>query len=204
VRLLFIFFVVSGLVTACGMEQGFPNSGSIGGSTEVLDYTQENYPLVDVVKSSVNDQDVTRVFKAEGATIENVASQIQDNVSIEPVEVSEKIDDKQILVYDNYFVTMTVDPENSSNTLIEVANYGFVRDNYQPSFFNGLLVGWVLNEILDVDDWGKKQQNRCKYSQGGCYGGYSVTGKGYKGPVGQPSLRGGSSSVRGGGPGTGK
>ncbi len=201
VRRMFSLVIIMALLSACGMDRGM--SGGMG-TGEVLDYIQATYPLVDVVKSSANQQDVTRVFKAEDSTIEEAASQILSNINSEPVEVSEKKDDKQVIVYDDFFVTLTTDPENTANTLVEVATYGFVRDNYRPSFFNGLMTGYILSSLLDVDDWGKRQNSRCLNSPGGCYGSYSSNGKGYKGPIGQPSLRGGSSSVRGGGPGTGK
>jgi hypothetical protein len=206
------FVIVLFLVlSACGVDRGMPFPESItSGSLEEgmfhnpLDLAEATYPLIDVVKSGANQQDVSRVFAVEGKSIELVASYIQEHVVSQPIEVSEKKDQKQVIVYDQYFVTLTSDPKNDETTLVEIANYGFVRDNYQPNFFNGLLVWWLLDDLLDVDDWKNKQQKRCQDSIGGCYGSYGSTGFGYKGPVGQPSLRGGSSSVRGGGPGTGK
>ncbi|MFZ3590695.1 DUF4247 domain-containing protein [Bacillus sp. DJP31] len=200
-RRLFFLVILLALLSACGTDRGI--SGGTG-KGEVLDYIQATYPLVDVVKSSSDQRDVTRIFNAEGSSIEEVTSKIQSGIKSEPVEVSERTNEKQVIVYDDFFVTMTTDPENKENTLVEVATYGFVRDNYQPSFFNGLMAGYLLSSLLDVDDWGRKQNSRCLNSPGGCYGGYIGSGKGYKGPVGQPFLRGGSSSVRGGGPGTGK
>ncbi|MBM7660548.1 hypothetical protein JOC85_001320 [Bacillus mesophilus] len=209
-RIGFIIIIFS-LLSACGVDRGMPLSESItSGSLEKgmfhdpLDLAEATYPLMDVVKSGTNQQDVSRVFAVEGQSIELVSSHIQDHVVSQPIEVSEVKDQKQVIVYDQYFVTLTRDPDNTETTLVEIANYGFVRDNYQPNFFNGLLVWWLLDDLLDVDDWKNKQQKRCQNSIGGCYGSYGGTGPGYKGPIGQPSLRGGSSSVRGGGPGTGK
>lgn len=197
VRQLISLLILMVILSACGMERGIANS-------DILDYTEANYPLMDVVKSSSNQQDVTRIYKAEGLTIDEVATQLLSNLPSKPNEITEKVEDKQVLVYDKFFVTLTPESDNSKNTLVEVATYGFVRDNYQPSFFNGLMLGYMISNILDVDDWGKRQNSRCLQSPGGCYGGYYQSGKGYKGPIGQPSLRGGTSSVRGGGPGTGK
>lgn len=217
-RRLFVVITIITLLSACGLDRGMPNptfedntttqsgtqNGDASSSKGVLNYVERTFPLIDVVKSSANQQDVTRIFKAENKSIDEVAKNLLDNVKEKPIEVSENTGEKQVIVYDQFFATLTKDPEYEANTFVEVATYGFVRDNYQPNFFNGLLVWWVLDEILDVDDWGKKQKQRCLNSPGGCYSTYYGSGKGFKGPVGQPSLRGGSSNVRGGGPGTGK
>jgi hypothetical protein len=197
------------LLSACGLDRGMPFSDPSGSLEEgmygdPLELAEATYPLIDVVKSGTNQQDVSRVFAVEGESIDIVASHIEEHVASQPVEVSENKDQKKVIVYDQHFVTLTSDPKKPATTLVEIANYGFVRDNYQPDFFDGLLVWWLLDQILDVDDWKKKQQKRCENSTGGCYSSYGGTGAGYKGPVGVPSLRGGSSSVRGGGPGTGK
>ncbi len=182
------------------------SSGSLEGGLfhTPLDLAHATYPLIDVVKSSSDQHDTSMVFKAEGESIDTVAQFIQGHVAIEPVEVSETKDKKKIIIYEDHFVTMTEDPEDPASTLVEVATYGFVRDNYQPNFFSGFFLWYLLDDVLDVDDWNKKQKKRCDSSTGGCYGSYGGSGGGYKGPIGQPSLRGGSSSVRGGGPGTGK
>ncbi|WP_456278009.1 DUF4247 domain-containing protein [Bacillus sp. AK128] len=199
------------LLSACGMDRGIPGTEIVtGGSLEegmyhsALELADAKYPFVDMVKSGSNQQDVSRVYAVEGESIDEVASYIEGHVVSQPIEVSETKDQKKVIVYEQHFVTLTADPENATTTLIEIADYGFVRDNYQPDFFDGLLVLWLLDEVLDVDDWKKKQKQRCDQSTGGCYGSYGGSGGGYKGPIGQPSLRGGSSSVRGGGPGTGK
>jgi hypothetical protein len=223
-QLLIVFSFIL-VLSACGMERGIPSpviednqttqSESSNGNTtnlspnkrgtnDVSVYVESTYPLIDVVKSSANQQDVTRIFQVENKSIEEVAKELLEAVTKQPIEISENTGNKQVLVYERYFATLTTAPGNEANTLIEIATYGFVRDNYQPDFFDGLLVWWFLDEVLDVDDWGKKQKRRCASSPGGCYGTYGSSGKGFKGPVGQPSLRGGSSNVRGGGPGTGK
>ena len=173
------------LLSACGITK------------DIQEIVEDRYQLEDVIESSVDSGDVSKVYTADKDLV-SVASYLQDQ--IKPNEVSEVKEGKQILVYDDYIVTLSEGED--SNTLVEVATVGFVRDNYQPSFFDGLLAYYILDEILDVDDWGKKQKNRCKSSSGNCYGGYSATGGAYKGPTNTPSFRG--SSSRGGGPGTGK
>jgi hypothetical protein len=167
------------------------------GATNISDRISEKYPLDDVVKSSTNADDTARVFLAKDQSISEVSSSIQKEVK--PENSSEIKDKKQVLVYDEYFVTLTEDEENPENTVIEVATTGFVRDNYRPSFFDGLLAYYILDNIFDVDDWGRKQSKRCG---GSCYGGYSKSGGHYKGPTIPSTFRG--SGNRGGGPGTGK
>lgn len=175
------------LVSACGITK------------DIQEIVADRYQLEDVVESSVDKGDVSRIYQAEGKDIPSVSSYLQEQ--IKPNEVSELKQGKQILVYDDYIVSL-LEGDDESNTLVEVATTGFVRDNYQPSFFDGLLAYYILDEILDVDDWGKRQKARCKNSLGNCYGGYSTTGGTYKGPSTTPSFRG--SGSRGGGPGTGK
>lgn len=87
--------------------------------------------------------------------------------------------------------------------MVEISTYDFVRNHYSPDFFDGLLVLWLLDEVLDVDDWGKKQRNKCSSNQADCYRGYGSSGGTFK-TGGTSTVRGGTSSVRGGGPGTGK
>jgi hypothetical protein len=172
-----------------------------GCSTNAQNIVSEQYPLQDVVKSSTDANDVARVYVAEGKSIDEVAKNLQSKKA--PQEISQKQGSKQVLVYDDYFVTLTQDESNPNNTLVEVASYGFVRDNYQPDFFDGLLAYWFLDKIFGVPDWRDQQRKRCFDARGGdCYGGYNRSGGRYKGPQTPPTFRG--SPVRGGGPGTGK
>ncbi|WP_078547664.1 DUF4247 domain-containing protein [Litchfieldia alkalitelluris] len=167
----------------------------------VADYIYNEYTLYDTVNDATDTANFSEIYLAENQTIENVSDNI---VSFEqPNEISEVKDGKQVLIYDELFVIITEDKDNSLNSNIEVANHDFVRNNYSPSFFNGLFLLWVLDDVLDVDDWGKKRQVQCKQNPDYCYGGYGSSG-GYKGINKTPTVRGGSSTVRGGGPGAGK
>ncbi|TLS39120.1 DUF4247 domain-containing protein [Pseudalkalibacillus caeni] len=183
---LLVAFVL--LLAGCGITQ------------DIREIIADRYTLEDTVKSSVDSNDAARIYAAEGKTIDDVSTYLQEQ--IKPNNASEKKDGKQILVYDETFVTLTEDEENPDDTLIEVASTGFVRDNYQPGFFNGFIAYYILDEILDVDDWGKRQKQRCLQSGGNCYKGYNSSRGAYKGPSVPPSFRG--SGSRGGGPGTGK
>lgn len=171
--------------------------GNFGQSIrEIID---EKYALQDTVKSSTDPDDTAFVYVAQNKTIDEVSDGIQKEMS--PERTSDKNEGKQVLVYDQSFVTLMKDEENPDNVLIEVADYQFVRDNYQPSFFQGLFALYVLNDLFDVDDWGKRQKSRCVAAASGCYGGYVGSGGRYKGPTRPPTFR---NSLRGGGPGAGK
>jgi hypothetical protein len=197
-RFLPLLLSVTLLLTACGSNAG---SGSLF-QEGIAEFIHDEYVIYDTVSSATNGDNFSEIYIAENQSIEEVASNISDHSK--PVEKSEMKDDKQVLVYDNLFVILTKDEEDSANTYIEVANDEFVRNNYSPSFFNGLLLLWVLDDLLDVDDWGKKQRLKCQRNPNSCYGGYGVSGGSFKGLNKTPTIRGGTSSVRGGGPGSGK
>jgi hypothetical protein len=170
------------------------------GMNSILDIISDKYPLADVVESSTNSKDTARVFAAENQDLSEVSSLIQSEKK--PDNVSEAKDDKQVLIYDDYFVTLTKDEEDSNDTIIEVASHGFVRDNYSPDFFDGLIAYYILSNLFNVNDWSNRQSNRCINAAGDCYKGYNASGGAYKGPARPSSFRG--SLNRGGGPGAGK
>lgn len=199
--LLFVMLSLVLILSACGSGV----QGSTGGTLfkdGIAEYIQTTYMLQDVVSSQEGSAEISEIYIAENQSIEKVASDLQNYEN--PREISEKKDNKQVLVYDNLFVILTNDPDHPENTMVEVSDYEFVRNHYNPSFFDGLLVLWVLDEILDVDDWGKKQRKKCSNNNDNCYGGYGSSGGLFKTPGTSSTVRGGTSSVRGGGPGTGK
>ena len=52
------------------------------------------------------------------------------------------------LVYSDKMYNLQKDKEKPSDTLIEVSNEEFVRQNYQPSFLQGYIMGSILNDIF--------------------------------------------------------
>jgi hypothetical protein len=188
VKTISIFLLLVFVLAACG--------------SSVDDVISDEYPLKDTVKSSTDPDDAATVYIAKGKSIDQVAQALEDKM--EPNRISNRQDNKQVLIYDDYFVTLTQSKDNPNNTDIEVASYTFVRDNYQPSFFNGLFSGLLLSRLFNVPDWGRRQAYRCQQSMNGCYGGYTRSGGHYKGPTTPPSFRGSLSGFRGGGPGAGK
>ncbi|GGH86705.1 hypothetical protein JOD43_003672 [Pullulanibacillus pueri] len=173
-------------------------SGCSGFGRSILDVIKEKYQMSDTVKSSVDQEDTARLFTTK-QSIQEVEQTLRKE--IKPDRESKLVNDKQVLVYDDYFVTLTKDEKDPKQTNIEVATYGFVRDNYHPSFFDGLLTYAVLNHLFGINNWANLQRQRCVTS-GGCYQGYNKSGTHYKGPGSTPLFR--SSLFRGGGPGEGK
>lgn len=160
----------------------------------------KKYQMKDTVQSSTNSSDAAKVYVAKGQSISQVAQYLQKQKS--PKKMSALQNGKQILVYNNKFVTLTKSKTNSNSTDIEIASYSFVRDNYRPSFFNGLLTAYFLSSLFNVPNWGSRQSQRCSQSMNPCYGGYRVSGGHYQGPRRPPTFR--TSLFRGGGPNAGK
>lgn len=174
--------------------------GACGNSIQGL--IAKKYPLKDTVQSSTNSRDVSHIYIAKGQSISQVAQYLQKQKT--PKRVSAENNGKKVLIYDHNFVTLMKNKTNPNNTDIEVASYSFVRDNYQPSFFNGLFTGYLLGHLFGVPNWSSRQSTRCRNSVYPCYRGYTHSGGHYKGPVRPPSFRGSSSWFRGGGPNAGK
>ncbi|MGD6802362.1 DUF4247 domain-containing protein [Rossellomorea vietnamensis] len=196
---LAVLIVTMIMLAACGPGPG-SGSGSIF-KEGIVDFINNQYTFTDTVASGTDDSNYSEVYIAENQSIDEVAQAIQNHV--EPEKISDKKDNKQVLVYDELFVILTEDEEDSANTMIEVANDRFVRNNYSPSFFQGLLLYSVLNSLLGTNDWDRSQRLKCRNNPELCYGGYSRSGGTFTGYNKAP-IRGGSSSVRGGGPGAGK
>ncbi|WP_404453568.1 DUF4247 domain-containing protein [Virgibacillus necropolis] len=158
-------------------------------SNDIDDIIEANFALMDVVTVDSNEAEIYATKRFELSELSSVLSS-----TIEPDKMSEVKDDQQILIYPNYFVTLKVSPDDNDALIIEVAGDEFVRRNYSPSFLSTYFAFRLLDDVLDVDDWGKRRTRECK--SGSCYGGY--TGGGYGTPYR------GDTSFRGGGPGAGK
>ena len=177
--LFFVLISFTLMLTACG--SGTQTSGSTTFNHGIAAFINDHYTFYDVISSQDNTSDLSEIYIAEDQTIDQVVVELKGYQ--EPTNISEKHDMKQVLVYD------------------DLASQGFVRDNYQPSFFNGLFAIWMLNNLLGSDNWVNKRQNECQYRED-CYGGYYSSGGYYKNSDNTRSIR--SSTVRGGGPGSGK
>ncbi|MGM0843419.1 MAG: DUF4247 domain-containing protein [Bacillota bacterium] len=195
---LVVIIISMVLLAACG--PGYSSGGGSIFKDSIVDFINNQYNFTDTVASGTDDSNYSEIYIAENQSIDEVAQTIQNHE--EPERISDKKDNKQVLIYDELFVILTEDEDNSANTMIEVANDQFVRNNYSPSFFEGLLLFSVLNNLLG-NNWERSQRLKCRNNPQLCYGGYSSSGGTFTGYNKSP-IRGGSSSVRGGGPGAGK
>ncbi|HZG73553.1 MAG TPA: DUF4247 domain-containing protein [Chondromyces sp.] len=165
----------------------------------IEEYIQENYLLVDVLQSDVDSNGVSKIYRAENQDLSQVANELSEAVN--PEEIGQQVEGKQVLVYDESFVFLSEDPEQAGDTLIEVSTTEFVRHHYSPGFFQGMLLGNMLSNMFG-NDWERSQRNRCiQQGRDDCYRGYSSSGGG--GYYGGGSI-GRGSTFRGGGPGSGK
>ncbi|KHE72210.1 DUF4247 domain-containing protein [Halobacillus sp. BBL2006] len=162
-------------------------------ASSIEELIKNNFPLLDTVQS---DQGRSRIYMTKELSLPEVSEALSDK--IKPEEISERQEGKQALIYPNRFVILQESEEEPGVVTIELASEQFVRNNYHPSFFQGLLAYSILNRVLGVNDWHNKRNTRCKQT-GDCYSGYGMYGN-YN--SGSGSLRG--SSNRGGGPGAGK
>ncbi|WP_173915846.1 DUF4247 domain-containing protein [Halobacillus sp. Marseille-Q1614] len=159
----------------------------------IRDLIDDGFPLLDTVES---DRGIAEIYMTQELTLKETADEIAGK--LEPEEISERQDKKQVLIYPDDFVILQESDEEPGLILIELASDQFVRNNYSPSFFQGLLAYSLLNRMLGSNDWAQRRASNCE--AGGCYGGYSMYGGYNSNSTG--TLRG--SSNRGGGPGTGK
>ncbi|MBU8908944.1 DUF4247 domain-containing protein [Desertibacillus haloalkaliphilus] len=194
-----IIFIAVLFISACSVQSSAYQSIY---NDEIASFIKGQYPLFDVVASSIDSSNYSEIYVAEGKGMAEVATEIE--AVKEPVQSSDENDGKQVLVYDQFFVILSVAEDNRANTLIELANKEFVRNNFNPSFFEGMLLMSMLNNMLGGNDWGNTRRQQCNNNPDECYRGYSTSGGSFKGYQNSPTVRGGSATIRGGGPGTGK
>ncbi|MRH42859.1 DUF4247 domain-containing protein [Aquibacillus halophilus] len=146
-----------------------------------------NFHLLDVVSTDDGNANVY-------ATNRFAVSELADLVSntLEPEEKSELKDNQQILIYPDHFATFKLSEENDETVLIEIASDQFVRNHYSPNYLNTFFGFMLLNSMLDRNDWSDRRLGQCRNNN--CYGGYTTT----------RSTQRGMSTVRGGGPSSGK
>lgn len=148
---------------------------------EMAAVIEANFPKITTIEGDSSNADIYATTRFNLTELSSLLSN-----TIEPTEISEVKDNQQILIYNKDFITLRESEADASVLLIEVASDEFVRRNYSPSFLSTYFTLRLLEEVLDVDDWGKKYR--------GTYTG--------RGGLGTPSR--GNTTFRGGGPGTGK
>lgn len=140
IKLLLIFSFIVPLLTACGIK----------------DSIKEQYPLVSVNGSG---NETSYVYRAEDKSVPEVAAALADQKK--PKEQSEESTERMFLVYSNEIIQLEQDPDNSSDTLVEVNSTAYVRKNYSSDFLKGYLLASVIGDLFGSG------------GHGGAYRGYS-------------------------------
>ncbi|SES07366.1 protein of unknown function [Gracilibacillus ureilyticus] len=167
-----------------------------GNTTEVDKLIANNFPFVDTANGENTTANIYATDKFEVKELAGLLEEID-----RPDEISDYIDNQQIMIYPDYFVILKESEELNDVVFIEVATDEFVRNNYSPNFLSTYFAIRILDDVLDVDDWGKKRRSACQ--SGGCYGGYTSSQSYNKGKTTNSTSRG-MSSFRGGGTSSGK
>ncbi|WP_379971179.1 DUF4247 domain-containing protein [Ectobacillus sp. sgz5001026] len=101
------------------------------------------YPLDSAVN---NGSQQSYVYRAENKTVPEVASQLSEQKK--PEQISKTDDNQMFLVYSDELYNIQKDKDKPTDTLIEVSNQEFVRNNYNPSFLEGYLLASVLDRVF--------------------------------------------------------
>ncbi|WP_085991693.1 DUF4247 domain-containing protein [Oceanobacillus senegalensis] len=209
---LFGLFMVALFLTACSStDRGIQQESSItvgdipnepskkdiiqsiqnSPSTQIDAIIAANFPLVDVV---TEDDTTAEIYATTKFNLSELSSVLTEN--IKPDEESEVIDNRQIFIYPDHFVTLKPSEADNDVLLVEVASETFVERNYSPNFLSTYFTIRMLDSLFG-NNWSTRRSNACV--TGDCYGGYSGGSSG-----GFGTTRRGNSSYRGGGPSFGK
>ncbi|MDM5190475.1 DUF4247 domain-containing protein [Bacillus sp. DX4.1] len=129
-----ILAIVTLLVVAGFVLSGCDNEKSI----------QDRYPLESVAKDGKQE---SYVYRAANRSVPEVAKELIDEK--EPKQASKEDENQMFLVYSDKIYNLQKDKEKPSDTLVEISNKEFVRQNYQPSFLQGYILASILDDIFD-------------------------------------------------------
>ncbi|MGC4378730.1 DUF4247 domain-containing protein [Fictibacillus sp. Mic-4] len=124
------------------------------------DEIKAQYPLVSV---NNNGDQTSYVYRAKNQTVPETAKQITEDRK--PEQVSEENSDQMFIVYSDELYNLQKDPKNPNDTLIEIDNKEFVKNNYDSSFLKGFIAAQILDHFFDLLD-------HSYGSHGGSYHGY--------------------------------
>lgn len=145
------------------------------------------------IESVSGDQSVSNVYATSELDVQELAELLVHTTN--PEEVSDYIDQQQILIYPDHFVFIKDSEVDVDVTIIEVATDEFVRNNYSPNFLSTYFTIRLIDSMLGADDWSRNRSRYCRTND--CYGGYTTN-------RGGPTKQRGMGSFRGGGPSAGK
>lgn len=103
------------------------------------------YPLISVSK---NGNQQSYIYQADKKSVPEVARELSSQKK--PDQISQNSDQQMFLVYPDELYDLQRDKKNPENTLIEVSNKEFVRNNYSSSFLQGFLSGVLLDKLYQL------------------------------------------------------
>lgn len=136
-KLLLISALIAGLLSACGQS------------------VQDTYPLESVYS---NGNQTSYVYRAHNQTVPEVANDIKSNR--QPNQMSETNLSEMFLVYDTEWYNIQQDPDNPSDSLIEVDNIQFVQNNYDSSFLQAYIAAELIDELFDSLEHSSKNNRK--------------------------------------------
>ncbi|RDW16349.1 DUF4247 domain-containing protein [Oceanobacillus arenosus] len=162
-------------------KQVIEDSIAASPSNQIDAIIESNFPLVDVV---TDESTSAQIYATKEFRLEELATVITSKV--EPDEASEVIDQQQIFIYPDYFVTLKPSVDDETVLLIEVATEQYAERNYSPSFLQTYF-GIRLLESLFGNNWGSFRNE----PRSGTNSSYGTPNRG-------------NTTFRGGGPNAGK
>ncbi|WP_176557812.1 DUF4247 domain-containing protein [Sporolactobacillus terrae] len=103
------------------------------------------YPLTSVSK---NGNQESYIYQANKQSVPEVAKKLSDQKK--PDQISKSNNQQMFLVYSGELYDIQRDKKNPANTLIEVSNKEFVRNNYSSSFLKGYLSAVLLDRLYQL------------------------------------------------------
>ncbi len=105
----------------------------------------ETYPLESVNHSG---SQTSYVYRAANRTVPDVARELAEQR--QPEQMSKEDPERMFLVYPDELYHLQRDPDRPQDTIIEVDNKEYVRENYDPSFLQGFLLASLLDDLFDL------------------------------------------------------
>lgn len=102
-----------------------------------------NYPLESVTQ---NGSQASSVYRAANKTVPQVAQEIA--ADRKPDQMSKEDAERMFLVYPDMWYHLQRDPQKPADTLIEVSNTEYVRQNYASDFLKGYLLATLIDNLF--------------------------------------------------------
>jgi hypothetical protein len=131
IKLILVFVLGTTLLAGCANSSN--NQSDVAGG----------YPLI---SQSKNGNQESYLYLAKMQSVPQVAQKLSKQKK--PDQISKVSNNQMFLAYPNELYNIQKDKKNLKNTLIEVSNKEFVRNNYSSTFLNGYLSAVLLDRLF--------------------------------------------------------